>query len=220
LSSRSKNNGVPSNWIVEFSIRQPVLANLAFVIIMIVGLWALFDLPRDINPDVSFETAVIYTIYPGATPEDVEKLITIPIEDEIRDVKNINRVLSRSEENFSAIVVEFDADAPLKERVRDLRDKVDKVEDLPDESEEPEVIELDTSGYPMVAIVLSSGTIPEGELKEIAEDLQDEIEEVPGISSAEPEGVREREIWINADRSRLERYRLSLVLCGHHRPRP
>ena len=172
LSLPSKNNSVPSNWIVDFSVRQPVLANLAFIIIMIVGLWALFDLPRDINPDVSFETAVIYTVYPGATPEDVEKLVTIPIEDEIRDVRDINRVLSRSEENFSAVVVEFDADAPLKERVRDLQDSVDKVEDLPEEAEDPEVIELDTSGYPMVAVVLSSDTMPERELKELAEEAR------------------------------------------------
>jgi CzcA family heavy metal efflux pump len=212
LSSASqKNSEVPSNWIVDFSIRQPVLANLAFVIIMVVGFWAFFDLPRDINPDVSFETAVVYTVYPGATPGDVEKLVTIPLEDEIRDVKDINRVLSRSEENFSAIVVEFEADVPLKERVRDLRDRVDRVKDLPEEAEDPEVIELDTSGYPMVAVVLSSPTIPEKELKTIAEDLQDKIEEVPGISSARPEGVREREIWVNADRALLERHRLSLA---------
>jgi CzcA family heavy metal efflux pump len=210
LNSPSNNRPPHYNWIVEFSIRQPVLANLAFVIIMVVGLWALFTLPRDINPDVSFETAVVITPYPGATPEDVEKLVTIPLEDEIRNVKDLNRVYSRSEENLSVIVVEFDTGTPIKERVRDLRDEVDKVKDLPEETEDTQIIELDTGGIPMISVILSSGSIAEHDLKEIAEDLQDELEDIPGVSSVNLAGVREREIWISADRSRLERYRLSL----------
>jgi multidrug efflux pump subunit AcrB len=210
LSSPSKNRTLHSNWIVDFSIRQPVLANLAFVIIMVVGMWSLFDLPRDINPDVSFETAIVITPYPGATPVDVEKLVTIPLEDEIRSVKDLNRVYSRSEENVSVIVVEFDTGTPIKERVRDLRDEVDKVKDLPEETEDTEIIELDTGGMPMISVMLSSGSISEHELKEIAEDLQDELEDIPGVSSVNLAGVREREIWISADRSRLERYHLSL----------
>ncbi len=213
MSSPSKDKPIPirTNWIVEFSISQPVLANLVFIIIMVVGLAALFDLPRDLQPDVSYETALIITAYPGATPEDVEKLVTTPLEDEIRDVKDISRVLSRSEENASVIVVEFEADTPIKERVRDLRDEVDKVKDLPEEAEDPLVLELDTSGIPMVAVVLSTDTIPERDLKEIAENLQDDLEEIAGVSSVYVEGVREREIWVNVDRSRLERHRLSLT---------
>ena len=236
MSSPSKDKPIPirTNWIVEFSISQPVLANLVFIIIMVVGLAALFDLPRDLQPNVSYETALIITAYPGATPEDVEKLVTTPLEDEIRDVKDISRVLSRSEENASVIVVEFEADTPIKERVRDLRDEVDKVKDLPEEAEDPLVLELDTSGIPMVTVVLSTDTIPERDLKEIAEDLQDDLEEIAGVSSVYVEGVREREIWVNVDRSRLERHRLSLTAVAeavirrnrdlpagrHHRPRP
>jgi CzcA family heavy metal efflux pump len=209
-----KSKPVPSNWIVDFSIRQPVLANLVFVIIMVVGLAALFDLPRDINPNVSFETAVIVTPYPGATPGDVEKLVTIPIEAEIRDVKDLNRVYSRSEENVSVIVVEFDTGAPIKERVervRDLRDEIDKVGDLPEETEATQVFELDTGGIPMISVVLSSETITEHDLKDVAEDLQDALEEIRGVSSVSLAGVREREIRVSADRSLLERYGTSLT---------
>lgn len=224
-SSPLRSDRAPSNWIVEFSIGQPVLANLTFIILMVVGVAALLDLPRDINPEVSFETALIITPYPGATPEDVEKLVTNPIEDEIRSVRDINRVLSRSEENLSVIVVEFDTGSPIKERVRDLQDQVDKVEELPADADDPEVIELDTSGYPMVTFVFSSATLPERDLKEIVEDIQDEIEDIPGVSSAVPEGVREREIWVNVDRSLLERYGLSLseiaeAVARHNRDIP
>lgn len=205
-----KDKRIPSMWLVDFALNQPVLANITFIILMIVGVAALFGLPRDINPEVSFETAIIVTPYPGATPEDVEKLVTIPIEDEIKDVKDISRVISTSEENLSSIVVEFKTGAPIKERVRDLRDEVDKVGDLPDEVEDPEIVELDTSMTPVITVALFSGTKPESLMKDIAEDLQDELEDIPGVSSVEITGTRDRQIWVNIDRLGLEHYGLSL----------
>jgi multidrug efflux pump subunit AcrB len=199
-----------SMWLVDFALSQPVLANLTFIILMVVGLHAMFNLPRDINPDVSFETAIIYTLYPGATPEDVEKLITIPIEDAIRNVKDLNRVISTSQENISEIVVEFTTGADIKERVRDLKDEVDKVNDLPEDAEDPEIFELDTSGWPAISVVLYSAMLPEGVMKDIAEDIQDELEDIPGISSVELVGTRERQILVSVDRAKLERHNLSL----------
>jgi multidrug efflux pump subunit AcrB len=197
-------------WLVDFALSQPVLANLTFIILMIMGLYALFNLPRDINPDVSFETAIIYTVYPGATPEDVEKLVTIPIEDAIRNVKDLNRVISTSQENISEIVVEFTTGADIKERVRDLKDEVDKVNDLPEEAEDPEIFELDTSGWPAISVVLYSAALPEGVMKNTAEDIQDKLEDIPGISSVNLAGIREREILVSVDRASLERHNLSL----------
>ncbi len=195
-------------WLVDFALSQPVLANLTFIILMILGIYALFNLPRDINPDVSFETALIVTPYPGATPEDVEKLVTIPIEDAIRNVKDLERVISTSQENLSNIVVEFRTGAPIKERVRDIQDEVDKINDLPEDTEDPVILELNTSGWPVITVVLSSAILPERSMKKITEDLQDKLEDIPGVSSVDLAGVREREIWINVDRFNLERYQL------------
>ena len=207
-----KSDPKKSMWLVEFSLSQPVLANLTFIILMIIGLHALFNLPRDINPDVSFETAIIYTVYPGATPEDVEKLVTIPIEDAIKNIKDLNRVISTSQENISNVVVEFTTGADIKERVRDLQDDVDKVKDLPEEAEDPVIFELDTSGWPVVSVVLYSASHPEGFMKEITEDIQDKLEDIPGVSSVNLAGIREREIQVSAQRAKMERYNLSL---GH-----
>ena len=197
-------------WLVDFSLNQPVLANLTFVILMIVGLHAMFNLPRDINPDVSFETAIIYTIYPGATPEDIEKLVTIPIEDAIRNVKDLSRVISTSQENISEVVVEFTTGADIKESVRDLQDEVDKISDLPEEAEDPLIFELDTSGMPVISVILYSAVIPENVMKDIVEDLQDKLEDIPGVSSITLGGIREREIRVRVDRASLERYHISL----------
>ena len=202
---------IPSMWLVDFAISQPVLVNLAFVILMILGINALFNLPRDINPDVSFETALILVPYPGATPEDVEKLITIPIEDEIRDVKDLSRLISTSEENLSTVVVEFKTGSPIKERVRDIQDEVDKIKDFPEEADDPVIFELDTSGYPVINVVLSSAILPEHLLKESIEELQDDLKDIKGVSSVSLAGVRERQIQVRVDRTSLERYRLSLA---------
>lgn len=206
-----QDNRKQSMWLVDFALSQPVLANLTFVILMIVGLHALFNLPKDINPDVSFETAIIYTIYPGATPEDVEKLVTIPIEDAIRNVKDFNRVISTSQENISEVVVEFTTGADIKERVRDLKDEVDKIKDLPEEAEDPEIFELDTSGIPVITVALYSAVLPEHFMKEITEDLQDRLEDIPGVSSVDLAGIRDREILVRVDQADLERYNLSLT---------
>jgi len=200
-----------SMWLVDFALSQPVLANLTFIILMIVGLHAMFNLPRDINPDVSFETAIIYTVYPGATPEDVEKLVTIPIEDAIRNVKDLNRVISESQENISNVVVEFNTGADIKERVRDLKDEVDKIMDLPEEAEDPEIFELDTSGMPVITVILFSAALPEHFMKEITENLQDKLEDIPGVSSVDLAGIREREILVSVDQAKLEHFNLSLT---------
>jgi multidrug efflux pump subunit AcrB len=197
-------------WLVDFALNQPVLANLTFIILMIVGLHAMFNLPRDINPEVSFETAIIYTIYPGATPEDIEKLVTIPVEDAIRNVKDLSRVISTSHENFSEVVVEFMTGADIKERVRDLQDEVDKISDLPEEAEDPLIFELDTSGMPVISVILYSSVIPEGVMKDIGEDIQDKLEDIPGVSSVELAGTREREILVSVDKASLESYKLSI----------
>jgi len=106
--------------------------------------------------------------------------------------------------------VEFTTGADIKERVRDLQDEVDKVNDLPEDAEDPLVFELDTSGWPAISVVLYSSTLPEGIMKGITEDIQDKLEDIPGVSSVNLAGIREREIQVKVDRARLERYHISL----------
>lgn len=196
----------------RFIVKQPVFVNLLFILAIIAGVFTYFDMPVELNPDVSFETAAVITTYQGASPGDVEDLITIPIEDEIKDLDGINRAVSISAENRSIILVEYESDVEdFKGAVRDLRDAVDNVDDLPQEADNPLVLEFGTSSmYPVITVVLSSNDMPETAKKELTEDIQDELEEIKGVSSANIAGIREREIWVEVDPQKLYGHGLSV----------
>lgn len=196
----------------RFFVKQPVFVNLLFILAIVAGLFTYFDMPVDLNPDVSFETAAVITLYQGASPEEVEDLVTIPLEDEIKELDGINRVISISAENRSTILVEYESEIEdFKGAVRDLRDAADNVDDLPEEAENPLVFEFGTSStYPVITVVLSSEDMPESRIKDLAEDIQDELEETGGVSSVSIAGIREREIWVEVDSQKLHGYGLSV----------
>lgn len=196
----------------RFFVKQPVFVNLLFILALVAGVLTYFELPVELNPDVSFETAAVVTVWQGASPEEVEDLVTIPIEDEIKDLDGVNRVISISAENRSAIVVEYESNIKdFKGTVRDLRDAVDEVDELPEEADTPLVLEFGTSSqYPVITLVLSSIDMPELEMKELAEDIEDELEEVHGVSSVSIAGIREREIWVEVSPEKLYGYGLSI----------
>jgi len=200
---------------VAFVIRQRVVVNLLFVIACVAGLIAYLTLPVELDPEVSFESALVVTPYLGEAPEEVEKLITIPIEDEIEDLDGINRVYSFSTEGLSSIWVEYRSDVEdFRGALRDLRDEVQKVKDLPEDAEDTEVIELSTSQFPVISVVLSSDELTERQLKDVAEDIEDLIEDIDGVDQVEIVGTREREIWVEVDANKLYGYGLSLEDVG------
>ncbi|MCH8294730.1 efflux RND transporter permease subunit [Candidatus Poribacteria bacterium] len=199
--------------IPKLSVSNPVLANLLMVAVIAFGIYAWIVLPRELTPEVKLFIAQITTIYPGASPEEVEKLITAPIEEEIESVSKIDYILSASSEGRSIITVQFEelSDREFDKRFQDLRSAVDRVSDLPDEIlEEPNVLEIDmSSGFPMVTVVVG-GVISEEQMKEIAENLRDEILDIKNIAAVRLAGVREREIWVEVDPDRLKAYHISL----------
>ena len=96
--------------------------NLLFILAIVAGVLTFLEMPVELNPDVSFETAAVVTRYQGASPEEAEELLTIPLEDEIKKMDRINRVVSNSAENQSTILVEYESEIKdFKEAVRELR---------------------------------------------------------------------------------------------------
>ncbi len=198
--------------IFGLSVKNPVLVNMVMLGIIVLGTYSYLTLPREEMPDIDFNWVFIVTTYPGASAEEVEKLVTIPIEEEIQDVDKIDHIASTSSENNSMISVKFEMMDPddFDKRLNDLRAELDKVTDLPDDSEDPIVFQLKTSTWlPMLSVVLY-GDVPERVLKETAEELQEEIKDIGDISKVTLAGVRDREIWVEVDPSRLEAYRLSI----------
>ena len=173
--------------IAKISVNNPVTANILMVAVILLGLTALVRLPREFLPNISFNMAIILTSYPGVSPEEIEKLITIKIEDEIEDVDKIDFISSKSTEGLSTILIRFEdmSDTDFKFIIQDLRSEVDSINDLPDDAEDPIVLELATGEMIPVVFVTLSGDLPERELKNIADDMKDRFLEIHNIAKVE-----------------------------------
>lgn len=195
----------------NFSVRNSVLVNMTMILVIVMGTYSLITVPRELFPQVRLNRVFILVTYPGASPEDVEKLVTKPIEDEIQDVDLIDIVLSQSLEGLCRINVVFESttESDFHRVYQDLRQEVDKV-DLPEEAEDPDYFSLESSTWIPMASVVVSGDLPERRMKELAEELEDEIEALSGIDSVTITGIREREVWVEVDPDKIHRYNLTL----------
>jgi len=182
------------------------------IIIIIFGFMSYNSLPREAAPDITIPYIFIITNYPGVAPEDIEQSITIPIEKKLKGLEAVKQIKSSSTEGMSSIIIEFVAGTDIDEVLSKTKDKVDLAKpDLPaDLEEDPEVIEINISELPIVVLSLS-GAVGLVRLKEIAEDLQDDIESIPGVLEAEVTGGLEREIRVEPDPDKLAYYGLSIL---------
>ena len=171
----------------------------------------MFQIKRSTYPDVEFDIMMIQTTYPGASAEDVEINVTKKIEDEIKEVRDIEKYLSNSIENFSVVYVWIDQEADDRDQVKDgIRRAVDQVTDLPIEvTEKPQVQELKSSNVAVQEISIS-GSAPEFVLRKFARDLEEDLKEIDGVGSVEKVGYRDREARIYVDLDLLEQYYLSI----------
>ena len=199
--------------LAKISVNNPVAANILMVTIIFVGAIALIRLPREFLPNINFNMALILIAYPGVSPEEVEKLITIKVEDAVEDVDKIDFMSSNSTEGQATVFVRFEdmSDTDFKFILQDVRSAVDSIDDFPEEAEDPIVLEMATGEMVPVSFVTLSGNLPERELKEIADDMKDRFLEIPNIAKVEVEGMREREIWVEVDPERMYSYKFSLA---------
>ncbi len=199
--------------ISEFSVKHSLLINLISLFILIAGFFTLFiyKIRREAFPDVSFDRVSVSTFYPGAAPEEVEKLVTIPIEKELKGVDGIEEMTSSSVVNTSQIQIEISQDIKDKDKViDDIRDAVDRVRNLPREIEDDPVITEARSGEIPVIQVALSGELSEIELQDTADALEDILEDIPGVSSVSKLGYRDKEVWVEVDPEKLQEIHLSL----------
>lgn len=169
-------------------------------LITVIGLGTYIGLPKELFPDVVVPTISIVTIYPGATPEDIENLISKPIEKQVKGLNGVKKVTSNSLSDVSIMTVEFATDlkpADCKQKVTDAVAKGKK--DLPtDLKNDPQIQEFDINELPIMNINLS-GDLPLDQIKKYGEDLQDRIESMKEITRVDIVGGLDREIQINVD---------------------
>ncbi len=191
-------------------VRRGATVFLVALCIFIFGLTNYITLPREASPDVEIPVVMVTTPYVGVSPEDVESLVTNPIEDELNGVKDLKKMSSTSAEGISMITLEFEPDVVIEDAIQKVRDRVSRARpELPEDAEETSIAEVSFSDFPII-IVTIAGPVDQQELKKLGEDLQEEIEELPGVLDAKLTGGRTREIKIQVDPVRLDHYGLGL----------
>jgi len=198
--------------LLAFIIRRYLIFSLLFIILpIIVGVVAYRYLPKEGEPEVSAPIALVFTVYAGASPSEIESLVTAPIEEELSGLKDIDELRSESSEGISVVVVEFVAEAELERSLQRVREKMADVRtELPDEAEDPVVEELSFSDIPIM-IASVTGDIDPVRLRRLAEDVAREIELLPEVLSADVAGGLEREIQIYLQPERLNQYGLTIL---------
>ena len=199
--------------VFRLSVNNPVMVHMISIAVIVLGSYMLINMPRELERDMSFNWAFIWVTYPGVSPEEMEKLVTKPIEDEIADVDKIESITSTAAEGFTGISVKFDQDIARDEfdkLYQDLRTELDKVQNLPEDADDPVMFKLESNTLTPVIDVVVAGDFPEKERRKVAEELQDEIEAVEDVLEVSVYGIRDRQIWVEVDPDYLDRYSLTL----------
>ncbi|MEM8844213.1 MAG: efflux RND transporter permease subunit [Pseudomonadota bacterium] len=195
--------------IVEFSIRNSLVVNLFLVLIIVVGVLSWKSMPQEIFPTVDLDRVRITTVYEGAPPEEVEKQVTLLIEEEIENLSDIETITSESSEGISKVEVKLKPDADVSEFLREVRSAVDGIDDLPPLAEIPEVSRLKTR-FPVINMSLY-GDAPLPIVYELAENIRRDLLSLPGVASVGIAGKREWELWIIVDPHQMSARDVSLA---------
>ncbi|PWK20828.1 efflux RND transporter permease subunit [Xanthomarina spongicola] len=190
-----------SSWAISNKTTMYVL----ILVIFYLGVTAFFDMPRENFPEVNETKIYVSSVYPGNTAEDVEKLITDPLEDELKTVSNVVEITSTSQEDFSMIIVEFDEHLTVEQAKQKVKDEIDTItagEDWPMSNGakvKPDVFELSLSEEMPILNINISGDYPVEKLKEYGEYLQDEIENLMEIKKVDIRGAQDKEVEVAVD---------------------
>jgi CzcA family heavy metal efflux pump len=197
--------------ISDLAVKKSISVLVLAALILVIGTYSYLILPREAEPDISIPHIFVSTTYRGVAPGDIENSITIEIENKLKSLDGVKNVKSVSSEGESLIDVEFLTGVDIDDALRKVKDKVDEAKgELPtDLEDDPYVFEVNISEMPILIFSLA-GTCGELCLKEIADDLEEDFEGVPGVLEVEITGAREREIRIEFFPEKLAYYNLSI----------
>jgi len=191
----------PSSWAIDNRTAVYILT----IIITLAGFMTYLSLPKEQFPEIQIPQIIVQTIYPGTSPENMENLVTKPIEKQVKNLTGVKKVTSNSFQDFSVVIVEFNTDVKVDKAKVDVKDAVDKARpDMPQNlPNEPEVRDIDLSEMPILYVNLS-GNYDLKRLKKYAEDMQDAIEGIKEVKRVDIVGALDREIQINVDLFRMQ----------------
>ncbi len=186
---------------VLFSVKNPVFVNLFLLLCLVSGSYFYATMTREVFPEIPLDMVAISTVYTGISPDQIEREVSIPIEDAVHAISGVEEVNSRSLEGISMIELKLEQDVDIAKVAQDVRSEIDRQVELPDGAEDPVVIEIE-SQFPVINVTVH-GTAPEDDLRLVAKSLQDGIEGIRGVSGVNMTGYRDREVVIALDPQRM-----------------
>ncbi|MDH7603603.1 MAG: efflux RND transporter permease subunit [Melioribacter sp.] len=197
--------------LTKFSLRRQITLLMIYGVIILFSIFSFSQLKIDFFPDITFPIAGVVTNYPGVGPEDIENLITRPVEEAVSSVKNIEKVSSQSFKGSSIVTLEFKYGTDMQKAENDIRKNLDYIRDyLPADASEPIVFVFDPSMMPISYISISSPYLGPAELRKLSEEkIEPLLERVEGVASVQTMGGLQRQINVNINPVLLASYDLS-----------
>src|SRR5512140_1081288 len=200
--------------LIEYAISHARLTIVTLLFLLGAGFVAYVTIPKEAEPDVRIPIVYVQLTQRGISPEDSERLLLRPVETQLKSVGNVKEMRSTAYEGGGSVLLEFEAGFDSKAALADVRAKVDQSKhDLPRDVDEPQVLEVNLSAYPVLVVGLS-GDVPERTLLRIARAAKNAIEQVPGVLSAELRGARDEAVEIIIEPTLINSYGLSLDQLG------
>ncbi len=202
------------------AIRRPVFTVMVTLALIVLGLMGYSNLGTDLFPDVSMPVVVVNVPYPGASPTEVEELVTKQVEDAIVSLNGIDRIKSLSRESLSTVIVLFKLEKNIQEAATEVRERVAQVKyKLPQEIKEPAITRIDVSAAPILTYTLLGSGRSLSEIRKFAKDIiKPALEQLDGVAQVNVTGGAEREIHIDLDLAKVDALNLNpLALIGQLR---
>jgi len=195
--------------ITNAALKYRITILVLMVLLLLGGLWSYIAIPKEATPSIEIPIVTVSAIFPGASPREVETLLTFPIEQELQGIEGVDEIRSTSREGLSFIFVEFITGTDLADATQRVRDRVDQARpELPEEADQPLVREFNIEDIPIINVNLVA-PYPLAQLTNVAEQLQDMIEALPGVIEAQLTGGVTREVQILVNLTALDGYGLT-----------
>ena len=215
MNKESKTTKIKEFIFSSWAIEHRTVICVIMAIFFILGISSYFSMPREAFPEINDTKVFVSTIYPGNTAEDIERIVTDPLEEALKGVSNLVEIRSTSSEDFSVIEVEFDENITIddaKQKVKDLVDGITSGPDWPifnNAKVEPNVFELDFSEFQPILSISLIGDYPIEQLKKYAESIESRIEQLPQIKEVKIRGIQIFEVEVAVDIYKMTASRVS-----------
>lgn len=198
---------------IKTFIRRPVFTTMLVMLLVVFGLGSLPGLGIDLFPEVDFPLVAVIVNFPGASPEELESLVTKPLEDTVSSIAGIKTLSSTVRQGFSQTIIEFELGTDAKIAANDVREKVAGIRAaLPEQMDEPIVQRFDITAQAILSYSLASDSRSTGELRKLAKDVvKDELQRLDGVAQVNVYGASDREIRVDLNPGKLETYGLSIT---------